>query len=63
VDNKRHSQGSETDGEFIGDISNPDNLKKFETSKKYLEQIASDMDPSYLKVFARVFTWIVNNIL
>lgn len=48
--------------EFIGDISNPDNLKKFETSKKYLEQIASDMDPSYLKVFARVFTWIVNNI-
>ena len=46
----------------IGDISNPENLKKFETAKKYLEQIASDMDPSYLKAFARVFTWIVNNI-
>ncbi len=48
--------------EFIGDLSNPENLKKFETAKKYLEQIASDMDPSYLKAFARVFTWIVNNI-
>lgn len=48
--------------EFIGDLSNPENMKKFETAKKYLEQIASDMNPSYLKAFARVFTWIVNNI-
>ncbi len=48
--------------EHIGDISIPENLKKYETSKKYLEQIASDMAPSYLKAFAKVFTWIVDNI-
>lgn len=48
--------------EHIGDITHPENLKKYETSKKYLEQIASDMDPSYLKAFAKVFTWIVDNI-
>lgn len=48
--------------EYIGDITIPENLKKLETANKYLEQIASDMTPSYLKAFAKVFSWIVDNI-
>jgi glycerol-3-phosphate O-acyltransferase len=48
--------------EYIGDITIPENQKKLETANKYLQQIASDMDPSYLKAFAKVFTWIVVNI-
>jgi glycerol-3-phosphate O-acyltransferase len=48
--------------EYIGDITIPENLKKYNTAKKYLEQTASDMDPSYLRVFEKVFTWIFNNI-